>query len=142
MSNSKRKQANGSEKPPSRFNFVAVLIAGIALAAVIAFGIRQQRSQQPTTPATPDPPQVTAAEPATQLHVPDFPASEVAAAERIPVVEAKRLIDMGEAVVIDVRNVEDYKSGHIPGSLQIPLAYVQGEIPWFPLDKKLVTYCT
>lgn len=139
MSNSKRKQANGSEKPPSRFNFVAVIIAGIALAAVIVFGIRLQRSQQTITP---DPPQATEAEPATQLRMPDFPASEVAAAERISVVEAKRLIDIGEAVVIDVRNVEDYKAGHIPGSLQIPLAYVQGEIPWFPPDKKLVTYCT
>jgi rhodanese-related sulfurtransferase len=58
------------------------------------------------------------------------------------VVEAKRLIDEGGAVVIDVRDFDDYVAGHIPGSLQIPLGYVQGEIPWFPQDKKLITYCT
>lgn len=121
---------------------MAGLTAGLLLAAAIAFVIRQQRFQQPTTATTPEPPPVTAAEPITELRLPGFPASEVAAAERISAMEAKRLIDKGEAVVIDVRNVKDYEAGHIPGSLQIPLAYVQGEIPWFPPDKKLITYCT
>jgi rhodanese-related sulfurtransferase len=68
--------------------------------------------------------------------------AEIAKTPRITAEELKALLDKDEAIVIDVRNVEDFVDGHIPGALQIPLSFVEGEIPWFPRDKKIVTYCT
>lgn len=48
----------------------------------------------------------------------------------------------GTAVAIDVRDQRAFIDGHIPGAMQIPLQFVEGEIPYFPKDKKLVTYCS
>ena len=44
--------------------------------------------------------------------------------------------------ILDVRDVDAYAASHIPGALQIPLARVEGEIPYLPKDKPLITYCT
>lgn len=68
--------------------------------------------------------------------------AEIAKTPRITVEELKALMDQGEAVVIDVRNVEDFVDAHLPGALQIPLSFVESQIPWFPRDKKIVTYCS
>ncbi len=143
MSNSKRKKPKVKEEPTSRFNFVVGLIAAIAFIAFIAFAVRQKNSRPPApvTAATPATSPAQGKETAIPLPQMEFTATAVAATERISAKEAKRLIDGGGAVVIDVRNVDDYTAGHIPGSLQIPLGYVQGEIPWFPENKKLITYC-
>jgi rhodanese-related sulfurtransferase len=54
----------------------------------------------------------------------------------------KQRIDRGEVTVIDVRDAESYTKGHIPGSLHIPLARVEGEIPYLPKAKPIVFYCT
>ena len=81
----------------------------------------------------------------TQSRTPEMtPVSEIdiAQARRISVQEAKGLLDAGEAITIDVRDVQSYIAGHVPDALQIPLQYVQGEIPWFPRDKTIITYCT
>jgi rhodanese-related sulfurtransferase len=68
--------------------------------------------------------------------------AEIAKVPRVTAEELKELMDRGEAVAIDVRAVNDYADGHLPGALQIPLSFVEGEIPWFPRDKKLVPYCS
>lgn len=68
--------------------------------------------------------------------------AEIAKVPRVTVEELKAMLDKGEAVVIDVRTAQDFTDGHIPGALQIPLSFVEGEIPWFPKDKKIVTYCS
>ena len=45
-------------------------------------------------------------------------------------------------VVIDVRAADNYTFAHIPGSMHIPLAYIEQEAPYLPKDKPIVTYCT
>lgn len=62
--------------------------------------------------------------------------------ERISIEELKPLVDQGAVTVIDVRSVEQYLAGHLPGSLHIPVTRIQGEIPYLPKDKPIVTYCT
>lgn len=141
--NSRKKPAAPETK--SRLNFGIGVVAGIAVVAIIAFAIQKKTSNPapaPVATATSVPAEAAPAQPAMPPPPPEFDESEVAAAPRIAPQEAKKLVDEGKAVVIDVRNVDDYTAGHIPGSLQIPLAYVQGEIPWFPADKKLITVCT
>jgi hydroxyacylglutathione hydrolase len=44
--------------------------------------------------------------------------------------------------IIDVRDADSYRDRHIPGAMHIPLAYIQGEIPYLPKDKPIVAYCT
>ena len=125
-----------------------VLGVGLVLiGAGILFWWRDSQKQQPT-PQVAAPAPVTAPVTATEpnepppLPIPEFPPADVAAAERISLQDAKKLLEEGKAVAIDVRDVDSYKSSHIPGALQIPLGYVQGEIQYFPKDKKLITYCT
>lgn len=63
-------------------------------------------------------------------------------APRVALAEAKSQIDSGRVTVIDVRDADAYIAGHIPGSLQIPLARVEGEINYLPRGKPIITYCT
>ena len=75
------------------------------------------------------------------------PAAQAAPAgletfERIQLAEFKKALDAGEITVIDVRTIEAYGASHIPGSLHIPVSRVEGEIPWLPKGKPIVTYCS
>lgn len=62
--------------------------------------------------------------------------------DTVSVAELKALLDRGAVTVIDVRNAEPYLASHIPGALQIPLTRIQGEIPYLPKGKRIVTYCS
>lgn len=75
-----------------------------------------------------------AAVPAEHEHIHDF--------ERISIDDFKAGMDKGEFVVIDVRSMEQYVASHIPGSLHIPVTRIEGEIPYLPKGKTIVTYCT
>lgn len=127
--------------PASRNGFLMGLGAGIAVALAVWLLVVRPREASAPQPAT-----ATVPAPAvTEMMPPDPPPvsqAELAAAPRISASEAKALADAGRAVFIDVRDVESYRAGHIPGALQIPLQYVPGEIPWFPKDRKLIPYCT
>ena len=67
---------------------------------------------------------------------------ELVGVPRTQLAAAKQEIDRGSVVVIDVRDVDSYLAGHIPGALQIPLARVEGEVNYLPRDKPILTYCT
>jgi rhodanese-related sulfurtransferase len=62
--------------------------------------------------------------------------------ERVAFEEFKSAVDAKLVTVIDVRSMEQYLAGHIPGALHIPVGRVEGEIPYLPKDKPVVTYCT
>lgn len=62
--------------------------------------------------------------------------------ERIGFDEFKKLNDAGQIAVIDVRSMEQFLASHIPGSLHIPVTRIEGEIPYLPKGKLIVTYCT
>jgi 3-mercaptopyruvate sulfurtransferase SseA len=91
---------------------------------------------------TPAPQARVASAPALPPPPPDFSHAEIEAARRISAEETVDLIDAGAALLVDVRDVESYRAGHIPGALQIPLGFVEGELQYFPRDKKLIFYCT
>jgi rhodanese-related sulfurtransferase/DNA-binding transcriptional ArsR family regulator len=52
----------------------------------------------------------------------------------------RRLEDPG-TLVIDVRPVEEYAAGHIPGALSVPLGELKGRIAQFPSAAEIVAYC-
>lgn len=62
---------------------------------------------------------------------------------RIRPEEAKKLVDEGKAVIIDVRGTEAYKISHIKGSLDYPLSKVEaGDFSGLPKGKRIIAYCT
>ena len=63
-------------------------------------------------------------------------------ARRITPVEAKELLDKGEAIVIDVRSEGSYEAGHVKGAILIPATEVLSHLDKLPRDKTIITYCS
>ncbi len=60
---------------------------------------------------------------------------------RITVQEAQQMIDHNNAAVIDVREPNEYKGGHVPGAALIPVASVFMRREELPADKDLLFIC-
>jgi rhodanese-related sulfurtransferase/predicted transcriptional regulator len=55
--------------------------------------------------------------------------------------ELRARLKAGEAIVIDVRPVEEYEAGHIAGALSIPYDELEQRLREIPKDKAVVAYC-
>ncbi len=64
---------------------------------------------------------------------------------RIPRIKAEELAQAmreGRAVVVDIREAEDYAEEHIKGAVSIPLEEIRERGPKeLPADRLIVTYC-
>ena len=47
----------------------------------------------------------------------------------------------GTATVLDVRPEDDFRQGHLPGALNIPLAQLERLLAELPADREIVAYC-
>jgi predicted sulfurtransferase len=63
-------------------------------------------------------------------------------APRIDGAEVKRLVDKGEAVLVDVRNKAGWDAGHAEGAIHIPEAQLASRLKELPKDKLIAAYCT
>lgn len=61
---------------------------------------------------------------------------------RIDITEAKQMIGDDDAVFIDVRNPNEFQSGHVPGATLIPVNSVFQRREELPADKKLIFVCS
>jgi len=61
--------------------------------------------------------------------------------EAVPREELLRRVREGRAVVVDVRAVEEYRAGHIPGALSIPVDELDRRLSELPVRKEIVAYC-
>jgi len=52
-----------------------------------------------------------------------------------------KLVREGAVTVLDVRPVEEYNAGHIPGALSIPLKELMLRLNELPHDQEIVAYC-
>jgi rhodanese-related sulfurtransferase len=50
-------------------------------------------------------------------------------------------VKQGAVTVLDVRPVEEYRAGHIPGALSVPLAELEKRFSKLPRDQQIVAYC-
>jgi len=55
--------------------------------------------------------------------------------------ELKRKARKGEVIVLDVRPVEEYEAGHIPGAVSLPLSELNERLSEIPADREVVAYC-
>jgi len=64
-------------------------------------------------------------------------------AARMPLAQFKRLSDAGGVIVLDVRSVDQFRAGHIPAALSVPLDTVAARASeWKTATKPIVTYCS
>jgi rhodanese-related sulfurtransferase len=50
-------------------------------------------------------------------------------------------VQEGEVTVLDVRPVEEYRAGHIPGALSVQLKGLERRLSELPRDREIVAYC-
>ena len=57
--------------------------------------------------------------------------------------ELKQMIDGGskDFVIVDVRDESEYKEGHIPGAMNIPVETFAAKSEVLPKEKKVIVYC-
>ncbi len=55
--------------------------------------------------------------------------------------ELIRRVRSGEVTILDVRPVEEYEAGHIPGALSMPIADLKARWANLPKDRDVVAYC-
>jgi len=123
----------------TRNAYIVMSIGGIAVIALVAWAVMRSM-EAPVTSTIPISSSATQSMPvAEEQHAQD---AAHAAVPRISVDDLKQRIARGEVTVIDVRDADSYLAAHIPGSLHIPLGRIEGEIPYLPKGKPIVTYCT
>ena len=55
--------------------------------------------------------------------------------------ELLRRVRDGEVTVLDVRPSEEYRAGHIPGALSIPVGELKARLKELPKEREIVAYC-
>ena len=61
--------------------------------------------------------------------------------EAVDAADLMRRLQDGETVVLDVRPVEEYRAGHIPGARSIPIAELEDRLQELPPGREVVAYC-
>ncbi len=136
MSKSKPQQQTKAQQQKTTLFVAVATFAGLSLVALVAWSLT--RASEPASVAVPAAAMQTQAPPAAF----ETPSSGVETFDRITPDEAKALVAAGKAIFLDVRSIDQYKATHIADALHIPVTLVQGEIPYLPKDKMIITYCT
>ena len=63
------------------------------------------------------------------------------ALEAVGVTALMERLSNGNVVVLDVRPEEEYRAGHIPGALSVPVDALEAALQALPKDKEIVAYC-
>lgn len=60
--------------------------------------------------------------------------------ERVTVAEAKRAFDQGDAIFVDVRDLEEFEQAHIAGAISIPVYDVASRTGELDPEDWIITY--
>lgn len=123
-----------SKKTKNTSSILGFLAGVLVVMAFVGFVLARERRSNPSMPKL-----VTETTPTA---VQQQPAGDESSVPRISVADAQKKLAAGVAVIIDVRDVDGYLNAHIPGSMHIPLARIDGEVAYLPRDKQIITYCT
>lgn len=70
-----------------------------------------------------------------------YAESELETVPQVTVLETEAKWRRGEAVILDVRAADEYKSGHIPGALNLHAGRVMRNLQRVPKDRPVVLHC-
>lgn len=59
----------------------------------------------------------------------------------IGVDEAKRRLDAGDALLVDVREPDEWQAGHVAGTTHIPLGSITSRASALPKDREILLIC-
>ena len=74
-------------------------------------------------------------------NAPSSASTPVQTVQQVSMEEAVKAWRNREAVFVDVRTVDEYKQGHVPGAILIPLAEIESRRGEIPTDKKVYLIC-
>jgi rhodanese-related sulfurtransferase len=63
------------------------------------------------------------------------------ALEAVDAAELMERLTAGSVIVLDVRPEEEYRAGHIPGALSVPMHGLEAALQTLPRDWEIVAYC-
>jgi rhodanese-related sulfurtransferase len=63
------------------------------------------------------------------------------ALEAVDATELMERLNGGSVVVLDVRPEAEYRDGHIPGALSVPVDALEAALQTLPRDREIVAYC-
>jgi rhodanese-related sulfurtransferase len=126
-----------------QLNLIVILIALSLSLSACAIGPGSVTGSQATTTRMPDPTSATTSAGTDQT---DTDATTTAAAIRAlirPTEASQMLADDPRAILLDVRTEAEFKSGHIPGALLIPVEELSGRLGELPEDRTtpIIVYC-
>ena len=101
------------------------------LAALLAFPVGSAMGGTQPKPGPPAQPPAQAA-----------PADPAAEAPRISVADAKKALDAGKAILVDVRSALSYEQEHAKGAISLPTHEIAARMSELPKDKQIIAYCT
>lgn len=61
--------------------------------------------------------------------------------EAVTAAELTERMERGDVVVLDVRPEEEYRAGHIPGALSVPVARLEAVLYELPREREVIAYC-
>lgn len=112
-------------------------LAPLAAVLVLTSGIPSEGADAIQLKAQPQPP---AAAPGATAPAPA--ADPLAAVQRVSVGDAKKAVDAGKAVIVDVNSIGSYAAEHAKGSLSIPANEMYARTGELPKDKQIIAYCS
>jgi len=59
----------------------------------------------------------------------------------VSVTDAHRIVGNGDAILIDVRESDEFKSGHAPKAINTPLSSLKDQLKRIPKDKPILVIC-
>ena len=62
--------------------------------------------------------------------------------ERITIADAKKMVEAGDAIIVDARSKNSYETEHIKGSINIPAGDMEKRYKEIPKGKKIIVYCS
>ena len=65
----------------------------------------------------------------------------VEGSEAIDAEDLQRRLDAGTVCLIDVRPEAEFRAGHLPGAISVPLDHLVDRLADLPRDRELVAYC-
>lgn len=55
--------------------------------------------------------------------------------------ELLRRLDTGDVLLVDVRPAPEYRAGHLPGAISVPLPELLDRLPDLPARREVIAYC-
>lgn len=144
----KRRTQQSQSQLSSGATLAILSIGGLLVVALVVWALTRSVERAPaaaTATSVSDVPQVAAgdtANPAASRTIGEEQSPEMKAVPRMAAEDLRSKLNRNAVTVIDVRDAASFESGHIPGSVHIPLAAIEGAASTLPKDKQIVTYCT